>query len=72
MARPTAADPAQRLRDLSPANRRAVHDAIVNSALEGWTPDPEAVGLLADFAAGNITIEDYRARVIAKATDTRP
>jgi hypothetical protein len=68
MARSTAADSAQRLRDLTPANRRAVHDAIVNSALEGWTPDGDAVAALAGFAAGTMTIEEYRAQVLDKAT----
>jgi len=72
MATRAAVDLGAQLADLSPADRRAVHDALISSALEGWTPDPEAVALLADFAAGKITIEDYRAQVLAKATDTRP
>jgi hypothetical protein len=68
MARSTVADTAQRLKYLTPAKRRAVHDAMVSGALEGWTPDGDAVALLADFAAGTITIEEYRAQVLEKTT----
>jgi hypothetical protein len=64
----TAFDPDQPLADLSPANRRAVHDAVISSALEGWTPDGDAVAALAGFAVGATTIEEYRAQVLKKTT----
>ena len=63
-----AFDPDQPLAGLSLANRRAVHDAVISSVLEGWTPDGDAVAALADFAAGTTTIEEYRAQVLKKTT----
>jgi Antitoxin VbhA len=53
--------------DLSAENRRYVHNALACSMLEGWRPSRESVALLIDAVAGNITAEDYRARVVASA-----
>jgi hypothetical protein len=58
--------------ELSPRDRRLVHDAVVSSVIEGWTPDKQSVALLGDFAAGKITIEQYRARVLKRAGVTQP
>lgn len=52
---------------LSAHDRRLVHDALVNSALEGWTPDAQAVALLNSFAAGDIDIDEYQRQVLARA-----
>lgn len=52
---------------LSPEDRRLVHDALANSAIEGWTPDAESVALLTEFAAGNLDIDDYRQQVLVRA-----
>lgn len=68
MATKTAAQASTAHAGLAPAERRALHDAITSSALEGWTADADAIALLAEFTAGNITIDEYRARVLAKAT----
>jgi hypothetical protein len=48
-------------------NRRHVHNAIVSGMIEGWTPSRESVTMLIEAAAGNITGDEYRARVIASA-----
>ena len=53
--------------DLSAENRRHVHNALACSMLEGWTPIRESVALLIDAVAGNITADEYKARVIASA-----
>jgi Antitoxin VbhA len=53
--------------DLSAENRRYVHNALACSMLEGWRPSRESVALLIDAVAGNITAEEYRARVVASA-----
>lgn len=53
--------------DLSPKDRRLVHNALVNSVIEGWTPDADSVALLSEFAAGQINIDEYRKRVLARA-----
>jgi Antitoxin VbhA len=53
--------------DLSDENRRHVHNAIVSGMIEGWTPSHESVTLLIEAAAGNITVDEYTARVIASA-----
>lgn len=58
-----------RSRRLSPADRLAVRNAIASSVLEGSRPDAVSVDLLVEFASGAITIEQYRARVLA---DVRP
>lgn len=58
--------------DLSPKDRRLVHNAVVNSVIEGWTPDPESIAWLGEFAAGKITINEYRQRVLARAEAARP
>ena len=52
-------------------DRRAVHNAVTSSAIESRVSDPEAVALLAEFASGSISIDEYRARVVAKATSER-
>jgi hypothetical protein len=53
--------------DLSAENRRYVHNALASSMLEGWTPTRESVALLIDAVAGNITADEYKARVVASA-----
>ncbi|HEX3733069.1 MAG TPA: hypothetical protein VHU91_09145 [Mycobacteriales bacterium] len=53
--------------DLSAENRRHVHNALACSMLEGWTPIRESVTMLIEAAAGNITGDECRARVIASA-----
>ena len=58
--------------DLSPKERRLVHNALVNSVIEGWTPDAESIALLGEFAAGKISIDEYRHRVLARADAARP
>ena len=42
----------------------AVRTAVVNSVLEGWQPTKVDVDRLAAFAAGTITLEEYRAWVL--------
>lgn len=51
---------------LSPRDRRLVHNALVNSVIEGWTPDADSVAWLSEFAAGKISIDEYRQRVLAQ------
>lgn len=58
-----------RSRWLSPADRLAVRNAIASSVLEGDRPAAASIDLLVEFAHGDITIEQYRARVLA---DVRP
>jgi Antitoxin VbhA len=41
--------------------------ALASSMLEGWTPTRESVALLIDAVAGNITADEYKARVVASA-----
>jgi transposase len=53
--------------NLSPEDRRHVHNALASGMLEGWHPTREAVALLIEAAAGNITTDEYKARVIASA-----
>ena len=53
-----------RSRRLSPADRAAVRNAIASSVLEGALPTPASIDLLVEFAAGAITIEQYRTRVL--------
>lgn len=50
---------------LSPADRLAVRNAIASSVLEGQRPTPASIDLLVEFTSGAITIEQYRARVLA-------
>jgi Antitoxin VbhA len=57
--------------DLSAENRRYVHNALACSMLEGWRPTRESVALLIDALAGNITADEYRARVVASAATRR-
>lgn len=58
--------------DLSAEDRRLVNDAVVNSALEGWTPDAESLALLTEFAAGNIDFDEYRHQVLTRAGVRQP
>lgn len=58
--------------DLSAEDRRLVNDAVVNSALEGWTPDAESLALLTELAAGNIDIDQYRHQVLARVGVRHP
>ncbi|WP_142278417.1 hypothetical protein [Mycobacterium europaeum] len=60
-----------RSRRLSPADRRAVRNAIASSVLEGCQPTPASIDLLVEFASGAITIEQYRARVLADVHSQR-
>lgn len=54
--------------DLPAKRRRAVHDAIVSSRLEGVTPDRNSLMRLIAFAAGRINFDKYRRQ--ARATHT--
>lgn len=58
-------------RRLSPAARAAVRNAIASSVLEGQQPAPASIDLLVEFAAGAITIEQYRTRVLADVCSHR-
>lgn len=49
---------------LSTRDRRAVFSALTNRTLEGHQPTPEEVALLVEFAADEITFEQYKARVL--------
>jgi Antitoxin VbhA len=45
-----------------------VKTAVADNVLEGWDPTPADLGLLADYAVGEITAVQYRAAVIAAAS----
>lgn len=49
---------------LSTSDRRAVLDALNNSMLEGYQPTRDGIALLIEFAADEITFEQYKARVL--------
>ena len=53
--------------DLSAEHRRYVHNAVARSVLAGWKPTRDSVALLIDAVAGNITADEYKARVAASA-----
>lgn len=53
-----------RSRRLSPADRAAVRNAIASGVLEGAVPALASIDLLVEFADGDITFEQYRARVL--------
>jgi Fic family protein len=59
------------LAELAPQDRRAVHDALVSSAIEGHVSDAESVALLVAYAAGQISGEQYRSQVVAKVPSAR-
>jgi hypothetical protein len=48
---------------LSPRDRALVRNAIANSVLEGDQPTADAIERLIAFAAGELTIEQYKQRV---------
>lgn len=52
------------LAKLSNSDRLAVRAAVANSVLEGWQPTKAEMDRLVAFAAGAITIEQYRAWVL--------
>lgn len=54
-------------RRLSARDRRLVRDAIANSVLEGHPPTREDITLLVKFAAGELTFEQYKHRVLERA-----
>lgn len=56
--------------DLSAKRRRAVHDAIVSSTLEGATPNRESILRLIEFAAGRITFDQCKAQALQAHTST--
>lgn len=60
-----------RSRRLAPAERLAVRNAIASSVLEGDRPAAAAIDLLVEFAAGAITIEQYRAKVLGEVRSRR-
>lgn len=49
---------------LSAEQRRALVTSVADNVLEGWQPTAVEVQLLADYAAGRITAEQYRAAVL--------
>ncbi|WP_372586918.1 hypothetical protein [Mycobacteroides abscessus] len=50
--------------DLSATRRRAVHDAIVSSTLDGAMPDRESVLRLIEYAAGRVNFEEHKRRIL--------
>ncbi|MGV0735750.1 hypothetical protein ABQF35_03660 [Mycobacterium syngnathidarum] len=52
---------------LSTEGQQAVHDAVVESTIEGATPDRESVLRLIGLAAGRITIDDFTSQVLNAA-----
>jgi hypothetical protein len=54
--------------DLSAKHRRAVHDAIVSSMIDGHAPSRESVLRLIEFAAGRINFDEYKRRVLKART----
>jgi Antitoxin VbhA len=51
---------------VSPEQRKLVYNALVNNAIEGWTPTVESVALLRESVAGTISFDEYRNRVLAR------
>jgi Antitoxin VbhA len=58
--------------NLSPENRRHVYNALACGLLDGWNPSREAVALLIEAAAGNITTDEYKERVVASPVAAAP
>ena len=56
--------------ELTPADRRAVRDAIATNVLSGWHPNADDITRLVAFAAGQISAADYLT-AITHATHTR-
>lgn len=54
--------------DLTPEARRVAYDAIVSGVIEGYVPRRESVLELIELAAGRITGDEYRRRVLARLT----
>lgn len=52
---------------LSARQRRIVHNAVVNSALEGHLLNVAAADDLIDVVAGDISADTHRKRVLARA-----
>jgi hypothetical protein len=50
--------------DLSAVDQRRVHNASVNSMIDGWTPTRQSVLRLIDFAAGLIDADEYKRWVL--------
>lgn len=50
--------------DLTPTDRRIVFDVIVDGMIEGSIPEREAVLELIEMAAGRISGDEYRQRII--------
>lgn len=50
--------------DLSATRQRAVRDAVVSSVLEGATPDRTSMLRLIEFAAGRITFDQCKRRIL--------
>lgn len=55
----------QRNARLSPRDRQSVRNALASSVLEAHRPTAGSIDLLVEFASGEITFEQYRARVLA-------
>ena len=53
--------------DLPLADRRAVHDVIANSVLDGHHPSTAEIARLVAFAAGTISMADYLTHVTRTA-----
>ncbi len=45
--------------DLSPADQRAVRNAIAEGVLSGWQPTTDDITRLVAYAAGDISMADY-------------
>jgi hypothetical protein len=51
--------------DLSAVDRRRVRDALVSCIIEGQTLERKSVPRLIAFAAGRITIDEYKDQILA-------
>jgi hypothetical protein len=57
--------------ELSPENRRHVYNALASATLDGWNPTRDAVELLIEAVAGNITTDEYKAHVLTSVAARR-
>lgn len=53
--------------DLSAQQQRSVYDAIVDGMIEGARPDRESLAQLIEFAAGRISFDEYKNRVLMRS-----
>lgn len=53
------------LEGLNSDDRRVITNAVATNVLEGWEPNRAEIQALIDVVRGDITAEEYRARVLA-------